>query len=487
MGLNLNSLNITLDKFNAVASGKYNIGQIKLGADGTSVSRVNNHKTWTIFNNTEISQEEAIAVKNAFCKALAKEGLSPDDIANVKKQLGIDGKAIDIIKAGSIKPLTAAEIRQVIDQYAETINRNRGSEGAAKLKTSTELYKGVSEQTLKSRETTRNKVNSQTAESMVSKADNSVNTVLDIFQYTGEGETQTISSIQKGIATEISDILKKTEELPDKKNPIMLESALAALHEDDEAKVVVTFMLDGGNVFSVNTGLGREEILTQMDKVLKVPIGSAGETESEESKISESKVKNGKVENKGAENVKKQQPKLSAGQKQIIKDLEDALELMDPNDRSGFNVKVEYEKTNVINDELRQLEKVRRKLERNPNPKIKIPTSSQLLESDKFQARVALKAKDNVRSDVIKSIVEPIQKELDKVRGLGLENVKLVNKVRAALSGDTSIDRKELIEEIKLAFVAKVVNPADKIMEEIEQGIEDNLDENFNINAWLGN
>ena len=60
-----------------------------------------------------------------------------------------DGKAIDIIKAGSIKPLTAAEVRQVIDQYAETINRNRGSEGAAKLKTSTELYKGVSEQTLR--------------------------------------------------------------------------------------------------------------------------------------------------------------------------------------------------------------------------------------------------------------------------------------------------------------------------------------------------
>ena len=63
MAVNLNSLSLTLDQFNAAVSGKYNIGQIKLGEDGTSVYRTNNHKTWTILNTTRIGPEEAWAVK----------------------------------------------------------------------------------------------------------------------------------------------------------------------------------------------------------------------------------------------------------------------------------------------------------------------------------------------------------------------------------------------------------------------------------------
>ena len=52
MAINLSNLKISLDKFNEAAKGTYNIGHIKLGADCKSVYRTNNHKTWTIFNNT---------------------------------------------------------------------------------------------------------------------------------------------------------------------------------------------------------------------------------------------------------------------------------------------------------------------------------------------------------------------------------------------------------------------------------------------------
>ena len=260
MDINLSSLNISLDKFNAAASGKYNIGQLKLSEDGKGVYRTNNHKTWTIFNNTHISSEESLALKTTFCQALASEGLSPDEIASVKEKLGISGTAIEIMKHGPIKPLTAAEVRQVIDQYAEKINENRSADRTPKLKTSSELYKGVSDQTLKSRETTRNKVNTKTVESMVSKADNSVNAILDILQYTGEGETETISKSQKGIACEIYSIMNKSGDLPGERNPIELTSANVSLYKDNQAKIVVKFLLDGGNVFTVNTGLEREEM-----------------------------------------------------------------------------------------------------------------------------------------------------------------------------------------------------------------------------------
>ena len=37
MGVDLSNLNISLDQFNAVSSGKYNIGQLKLGADGAKI------------------------------------------------------------------------------------------------------------------------------------------------------------------------------------------------------------------------------------------------------------------------------------------------------------------------------------------------------------------------------------------------------------------------------------------------------------------
>ena len=483
MGVDLNNLHLTLDQFNAAASGKYNIGQLKLSEDGTSVYRTNNHKTWTIFNNTPISSEESLALKTSFCQALASEGLSPAEINSVKEKLGIAGNAIDVMKAGAVKPLSAADVRQIIDEYAGRINDNRSVDGTARLETSKDIYKGVSEETMKSRETTRNSINTRTIESMVSEADVSVNTVLDILQYTGEGESETLSILQKGIANELSIIMNKAGNLPDKRNPIQLQTTFATLHEADDAKIALTFMLEGGNTFTVDTGLEREELLAQMNKVLSAKAGGAGKTDGEGREIRETKAESGKVENKDADKVKKQKP-LSAKQNQIIDDLNSALDFLNPKDRLLFDSKVEKKRQGLIDEHLRKLEVARLKQEGKPSA-AKLKTPNELKADEKFQATMAAKAKDEVRSKVVKNVIEPLQKELHRLRGLDEKNVALVNKVRHALAGG-EVDRDALIDEIKLAFTTEVVNPYDKVMEEIKNGVKDNLEENFNINAWLG-
>jgi len=130
MSVSLHNLNISLDNFNAAASGKYNIGQMKLNEDGTGVYRANSHKTFTILNKTEISPEEAVAVKEAFCRAVKNEAKLDDNAVNeLKEKLGIGSSKFSSMKAGTMKALTAAEVREVIDKYAGKINQGR-AEGA---------------------------------------------------------------------------------------------------------------------------------------------------------------------------------------------------------------------------------------------------------------------------------------------------------------------------------------------------------------------
>ena len=203
--VHLDGLNISLDKFNEVADGKYNIGQLKLSEDGKSVYRTNNHKTWTIFNSTKISPEESLAIKQAFCNALSNEGLAQDKIDYVKRSLGIFGSKLELLKFGNIKPLSAAEVREIIDMYAGEINAKRmsaakGTEAAKLLKTSADIYNGVSKKTMEDRETTRGRINARTLDKIKTGADWSVNRLMDILEYPKNGGT--VSEETKGIALE---------------------------------------------------------------------------------------------------------------------------------------------------------------------------------------------------------------------------------------------------------------------------------------------
>jgi len=431
MGVNLNKLNISLDQFNAVSSGKYNIGQLKLGEDGASVYRTNNHKTLTFLNTTRISSEESLALKFAFCKALANEGLSSDAIESVKEKLGISGGVIDAVRVGGVTPLSAADVRAIIDEYAETINEKRASKvsGAAALQTSSEIYRGVSEDTLESRATARESVNSRTVEQMMSAADNSVNTLLDMLEYTGEGETETMSPVQKGIAQEI---LQAVNRLSMGKSIVLGTTTGTSLSLSRARTVVATFRLDNGNTFSIDTGLDRARMLAKMGTV----VGGSRTSETEKSEeVSDT---------------------LAGDDKEkLLRDLE-----------HKFNLASDEARKKLVEEELRN-----------------VPThSSRGIPLDpKYRETVA---RDNVRNKLT-GIVDPLQKALSKARPHDERNVKLVNQVRDVLAGDKGIDTKDLLKRISDALDTKIVDSREKVAKQLAEGIADELDTNLNIDAWL--
>jgi hypothetical protein len=69
--IDYSNVSISLQQFEAVASGKYNAGEVKLTGQH-SLDRVNNHVHFTRFNNVVISHAEVVAIKNAFVRALSE-------------------------------------------------------------------------------------------------------------------------------------------------------------------------------------------------------------------------------------------------------------------------------------------------------------------------------------------------------------------------------------------------------------------------------
>ena len=242
MGLDLGNLSISLDRFNEVASGKYNIGQLKLSKDGTSVYRTNNHKTWTIFNNTKISSAESLAIKTAFCRALANEGLSTDDIIDIKEKLGIAGPEVDLFRPGGMKPLSAVEVREIIDEYAGKINEKRAAkaDGVA-LKTSAEIYSGVSDETLQSRAETRDSINESTlGKGIETDSGKMLDTVMDVTRSLepGRGEKPTKDMIN--LAKEIRSAMRRTRDILTKAgSSIMLKDLPISLVRGNDDKISI--------------------------------------------------------------------------------------------------------------------------------------------------------------------------------------------------------------------------------------------------------
>ena len=343
------------------------------------------------------------------------------------------------VRIGGAKPLSAADVRAIIDEYAGRINENRAARagGAQALQTSREIYSGVSETALESRAAVRESVNTRSVEHIVTEVDNSVNTMLDMLEFTGEGETVTMTRTQKGIAEEILKLGKKLSE----DNLVELTTANVTLSVGSEETVVATFRMGNGNTFAVDTGLGRDDLLGQMGKVT----GRKQTWETEKSR--------------GASNI-------NAGndRKELLKDLEKTFEL-------------------VSNEEsIKQLTE---------QALLKVPTHSKKTHQplpDKY--RMA-KARDLVRNRLT-DVVEPLQMALSKARPHDVENVKLVNQVRDVLAGDKGIDTKDLLKRIKAALDTKIVDSSEKVARELESGnledISEMKDEDIaplNINAWL--
>jgi len=454
--VNLDKLKISLDKFNEVADGTYNIGQLKLSDDGKSVYRTNNHKTWKIFNNTKISPEESLAIKQAFCNAFSNEGLASDKIDFIKRELGIYGSKLEVLKAGDIKPLSASEVRKFIDLYAREINAKRssaakGTDAAKLLKTSDDIYRGVSKGEMQDRATTREKVNAATLDKIKTGADWSVNSLMDILEYPKNGET--IDEETKGTALEFCLAVRQNPSvLTRANNSIELPDAFIKLKLQCDNKISADIGLGGGRVFTLDTGLTRSELLAQMRKVAGLP------DDVEET---------GKEQKVGAKaDVKKRNEKL-------LDELKALFELVQDSD--AFNAQV---------SEIAS--------------KMKSPLSLKLTDKDR-ECHAKLKWRDKNMDP----IVTKLSMALTEARRFDDRNVKLVNDVREVCYGNKDVDAKKLLRDIsdvlnkkpadpkksahagKSADAGKNAEPLKNVDDAKLKNQIDDLGENLNINAIL--
>ena len=441
MAINLSKLNISLDTFNAESSGTYNIGQMKLSSDGKSVYRTNNHKTFTILNRTEISSEEALAVKFAFCRALSKEGLTQEAINTVKQKLGIPGDAMDALKAGNIKPLTAAEVREVIDTYADQINKHRAdvANGAKALKTSAEIYRGVGKQEMESRAAARDAVNAQSVAKLKTTADSAVNNVLDILHFGEQGES--ITSFDKKLAKEILAKLSNPTAFDRKSKTVDMVAVPVKFTLQDNGKVLAKITLGNENTFSIDTGLDRNGLVNKAVALLNAVAASTPP-----------KVEKPRVEKKLADD----------DIMQAINELESGgigMEELETGKVKAGSDNVGMSKENL----LRGLKRV-------------------------FDALKEVKGQDQrkvLRDAYMEDVVWALQQALDKARHLDNRNTLLINNVREAFYGNPAINTDDLFKEISDILNKKRVNPMDKVDENIKNKVVD-LEETININAFLG-
>ncbi len=139
--VNLANVNVSLQQFQSISSGKYNAGEVKLASE-TTLGKVNNHVHRTGANATPLSHEEVLANKNAFVKALSSIGVGDAEIAKIRRDLGLSADAgIDrALHERSLKPLTRQQVRDILDRNAAAINTHAGNNRNARIRMSAQIY-----------------------------------------------------------------------------------------------------------------------------------------------------------------------------------------------------------------------------------------------------------------------------------------------------------------------------------------------------------
>ena len=119
MAINFGNVNISLQQFQEISSGKYNAGEVKLTSE-TKIDKVNDHVTLKFLNDVKISQVEVLAIKNAFIEALRGGGVTGDALVKIREELGLSPmKSVDkSLHERSIKPLSRQQIREILDRNA---------------------------------------------------------------------------------------------------------------------------------------------------------------------------------------------------------------------------------------------------------------------------------------------------------------------------------------------------------------------------------
>ena len=159
MPIDYSKVNIGLNQFQALSSGEHNADEVHL-VDENTIDKVNNFVFRKYKNTVALAQEEVLAIKNAFVNALSGGGVNKDELNKVRKELGLasENPADSRLHERSIKPLTRQQIREILDRNAAAINQKLG-EGT--IRTSSEIYNGVGDETSKTRRRLRNEANAE--------------------------------------------------------------------------------------------------------------------------------------------------------------------------------------------------------------------------------------------------------------------------------------------------------------------------------------
>ena len=359
----------------------------------------------------------------------------------------------ETLAAGNIKPLSAAEVREIIDEYAGQINQARGS-GKPQLATSAELYRGVSEKTLNNRKLVREERNAKSESIMETSVGGTVNRMLDLLESAG-GETD-MGMSTKAIALEIGQALKSSKTLSTPGSSLSLTVAPVTLTHSASGTIVAKFTLEDGSEFSVNTNLTRTELRDQMAKAIspnrspappKEPEGAEPQAQTEPPKVPGEPPK----ANPPAAPKKKS---LDPAYEPVIEDLKRVFSIVkDP-------VAMAASKARVL-------------------PTLHKVIKGVALSDETLEIHASSKAREKLANQVVDGLVAALR----NARGLDTRNTELVNQVRNVIAGDKRIDADALVEKIIDVLSTEPVD----FSANIGQETEDDFDKPLNINELLGN
>ena len=253
MSINLSNVNISLNEFQRLSQGEYNAGEVKLAGE-TKLAKMNNHVGSFFVNKDIISHEEVIAIKQALVKALSQNGVDADELASIRKELGIasaDASDRDL-RHRSIMPLTRQQIREILDRNAAKINDfNAANHGSVYISKLSQLHQAGP--AAKSAQV-RNAVNAKLAE-----GNRQVNVNEDILHF---------QSILSNSIDFLGDAAERSRIVA------MAKTQLAALMQScgnnpsAEEPAVATFDLPHGRTASIAAGMSQKALVDRLEDVI---------------------------------------------------------------------------------------------------------------------------------------------------------------------------------------------------------------------------
>ena len=251
MAINLNNVNISLDEFQRISSGWYNAGEVKL-RDANTLGKINHHvATWWYDNKDAISHAETVAIKQALVKALSQNGVQGEALARARQKLGLqpmDPSDKSLLKR-SVTPLTRQQIREILDENAETLNQ---TEGHGRIRTQAELDAEKSDRGRTKSAAGRAKVNAELA----ARTEFHVNTEIARFERVISDFADFTSAADRAKMLEIARA--------------QLDALLVACDYRPRPDHVASaeFQLQDGPIMTVSTGLSEVEFAERLENMI---------------------------------------------------------------------------------------------------------------------------------------------------------------------------------------------------------------------------